>query len=75
MTDYWQPIKTAPEMEAVLICGGDVLYPFVASQTDIKDEGWWVDAQGVIFGREAAAFSPTHWMPLPELQTKGNENA
>jgi hypothetical protein len=60
----WQPIKTAPKMEAVLISGGDVLYPIVASRTDRPDEGWWLDAQGAIEGNNAAAFYPTKWMSL-----------
>jgi len=58
----WQPIETAPTYEAVLICGGDVLYPCVAS---LNNGEWDAEAQGGIL-REDIAESPTHWMPLPE---------
>jgi len=57
----WHPIDTAPTDEAVLICGGDVLYPFVAS---LNNGEWDAEAQGVIL-REDIAEYPTHWMPLP----------
>jgi hypothetical protein len=57
----WQPIETAPEWEAVLICGGDVLYPCVAS---CNNGEWDAEAQGMIL-REDIAENPTHWMPLP----------
>lgn len=57
----WHPIDTAPTDEAVLICGGDVLYPFVAS---LNNGEWDAEAQGGIL-REDIAECPTHWMPLP----------
>lgn len=59
----WKPIDTAPEYEAVLIAGGDVLYPIVAS----KNEGRWdLDAQGAIVEDDIAQ-SPTHWMPIDAI--------
>jgi len=58
----WRPIETAPTDEAVLICGGDVLYPCVAS---LNNGEWDAEAQGGIL-REDIAECPTHWMPLPE---------
>lgn len=66
MTDAWQPVETAPKNEAVLIAGGDVLYPIVASLNKTKDrESWDLDVQGAILAEEIAD-APTHWMPLPE---------
>ena len=60
----WQPIGTYQRDEAVLIGGGDILYPIVASWSGTRDEMWHLDAQGdihtEIFGW------PTHWMPLPD---------
>lgn len=57
----WRLIETAPTYEAVLICGGDVLYPCVAS---LNNGEWDAEAQGGIL-REDIAECPTHWMPLP----------
>ena len=57
----WQPIETAPTDEAILICGGYVLYPCVAS---LNNGEWDAEAQGGIL-REDIADYPTHWMPLP----------
>ena len=67
----WQPIETMPNDEAVLIAGGDVLYPIVASKitTDEGSVSFDLDAQGGIVCPEVA-YWPTHWMPLPEPPTK-----
>ena len=58
----WQPIETAPIMEAVLVYGRDCKYPCSASWSGIEDEEWFADAGGVIHGEIGW---PTHWMPLP----------
>lgn len=69
----WQPIRTMPANEAVLIGGGDVLYPIVASKnTTNEGASYDLDAQGSIV-RDEIAESPTHWMPLPNAP-KGEQN-
>lgn len=58
----WQPIESAPKDEAVLVCGGDVLYPCTASWSGLPEEEWTLDAQGECFD---GVGWPTHWQPLP----------
>lgn len=60
----WKSIQTAPRNEAILIGGGDILYPIVASWSGLSDEAWWLDAQAECHS-EIEGW-PTHWMPLPE---------
>lgn len=59
----WKDISTAPIMEAVLVCGGDILYPCSASWSGLPDEEWTLDAQATCYDEIGW---PTHWMPLPE---------
>lgn len=59
----WQDISSAPTMEAVLVYGGEVKYPVVASWTGLNDEPWTLDALGNVHDE---IDRPTHWMPLPE---------
>ena len=59
----WQPIETAPTMEAIQVIGGEVTYPVTASWTGRDDEPWCLDALGNV-GQEIDP--PTHWRPLPE---------
>lgn len=59
----WQDISSAPTMEAVLVYGGEVKYPVVASWTGLNDEPWTLDALGNVHDE---IDWPTHWMPLPE---------
>lgn len=59
----WQPIETAPRDEAILVSGGGILYPIVASWSGRDDESWRLDAEGNVH-MELDRF-PTHWMPLP----------
>jgi hypothetical protein len=47
----------------VLVAGGDVMYPTVASCGPNEDEGWCIDYQGDIHNE----INPTHWMPLPDF--------
>lgn len=61
----WRPIETAPRNEAVLIGGGDILYPIVASWSGLPDEAWCLDYQSIP-GDEIDGW-PMYWMPLPEL--------
>jgi len=58
----WQDIETAPKEEAVLVAGGDVLYPTTMSAADVGG-GWHMDYQGYQFDDDT--WYPTHWMPLP----------
>lgn len=58
----WEPIASAPTMEAVLVFGGEVKYPVVASWTGLRDEPWCLDALGNVHDE---IDWPTHWMPLP----------
>lgn len=58
----WQPIKTYHLNQPVLIAGGDIIYPIVASWNGRVDECWHIDAQENL-GDEVGW--PTHWMPLP----------
>lgn len=60
----WQPIGTCPRDEPVLIGGGDILYPIVASWSGLRDEPWHLDAQAVLC--DEITGWPTHWMPLPD---------
>lgn len=59
----WQPIETAPRDEAILVSGGGILYPIVASWSGRDDESWRLDAEGNV--RTELDHFPTHWMPLP----------
>ena len=61
----WKPIATAPREEAILIAGGDILYPVVAHWTGRHDEGWCLDAQAMP-GDEIEGW-PDYWMSLDEL--------
>ena len=58
----WRDISTAPTMEAVLVFGGEVRYPVVASWTGMADEPWCLDA---LENLHDEIDWPTHWMPLP----------
>ncbi len=58
----WQPIKTAPHDEYILVCcphviGGYTVFQGCWYHCDDSDEGW-VDMSG-------NEISPTHWMPIP----------
>ena len=57
----WQQIESAPtEGEHVLITDGETIFTaFLLSQPTV-----WLDAWSGT--RMTAAFTPTHWMPLPE---------
>ena len=55
----WQPISTAPKDEAVLIGGGDIQYPIVASWSGLSDEVFCLDAQGDT--HDEIEGWPTHW--------------
>jgi len=74
----WQPIETAPTMEAIQVIGGEVTYPVTASWTGRDDEPWCLDALGNV-GQEIDP--PTHWRPLPEppaaaeAEAKGGDDA
>lgn len=61
----WKPIESAPINEAVLIGGGDILYPVVASWTGLNDEAWCIDAQAAPF--DEIEGWPAYWMSLEEL--------
>lgn len=60
----WQPIKTAPKREAVIIYAdgivgeGDWKY-----YGEDEDQGWWWANLDDEYGQR---IYPTHWMPLPE---------
>ena len=60
----WQPIETAPTMEAVQVIGGEATYPVTASWSGRYDEPWCLDALEDT-GREIDP--PTHWRALPDL--------
>lgn len=58
MTD-WQPIETAPEMEAgdyLLLWNG---YRMTVGYCVDEDYGWWEHYESI-------QPQPTHWAPLPE---------
>ena len=66
----WQPIKTAPEGEWIMVYGEDSHHVALNEMTDwdgfydkpvrawMSDDGCWVHPDD--------GFKPTHWMPLPE---------
>lgn len=60
----WQPIKTAPKGEAVLVAGGDCDYPCTANYSGHPDECWMVDGQMDVY---AEIGWPEYWMPLSAL--------
>lgn len=64
----WRPIAECPRSEALLIGGGDILYPIVASRSGKRNDPWRLDAQAMpcdeITGR------PTHYHPLPPTPGK-----
>ena len=73
----WQPIETAPTMEAVQVIGGEATYPVTASWSGRYDEPWCLDALEDT-GREIDP--PTHWRALPDLpaaeaEVKGGDDA
>jgi hypothetical protein len=64
----WQPISTAPQFEAVLIAGGNILYPITASFNLNKIHGpflWEIEAQGEFWCDGPCNLEPTHWATLP----------
>lgn len=63
----WKPIATAPrnQKEMFIVKGLDVDMKGFSYTTD----PWAVWADEGNFVRWPHAFSPTHWMPLPELST------
>lgn len=63
----WQPIKTAPIQEPVLVAGGDCDYPCSAQWSGLHDEPWVVDGQMNTYNEIGW---PTHWMPLPDAPTE-----
>ena len=62
----WQPIEEAPKGKVVLTdCG-----------TGVYEERWFLcDSDGSVpkcgdWGREVSDIYPTHWQPLPTMETK-----
>jgi hypothetical protein len=56
--DEWQPIKTAPISEPVLVAGGDYGSPGVATQ---HQRGRWTSDEAT-----PIVDLPKYWMPLPD---------
>jgi len=63
----WKPIRTVPLGVPVLIAGGGILYPIVASWSG-NNGVWCLDAQDEAV--KDISERPTHWMPLPEPPTR-----
>lgn len=61
----WKPIETAPANIAVLVRGGDVLYP--TTMSTCNHDGWIIDSQGRVHDRDVKYF-PTQWIGLDELE-------
>lgn len=59
----WQPISTCPVYEAVMVCGGDVLYPTTMSTTDEPGAGFHLDAQGMLIDDDT--WWPEFWKDIP----------
>lgn len=65
----WQPIETAPKGESILLLmDGEVFSGYYA------DGGYWAFPYADYHGCGCCGDFrdyPTHWMPLPELPTEG----
>jgi len=61
--EQWNPISTCPVYEAVLVCGGDVLYPTTMSTTDEPGAGFYLDAQGMLIDDDT--WWPEFWKEIP----------
>lgn len=73
----WLPIETAPTETGRLGIGQPILVTNGSQQAVVRwresdsagedwwNEGWLIDGTG-----EDLAFTPTHWMPLPEPPAK-----
>jgi len=60
-------MDAAPKEEAVLVAGGDVLYPTTMSAEEVG-HGWCMDYQG---GRhDDDVWYPTHWRHLPTMEAE-----
>lgn len=59
-TPQWQPIKTAPKDECVLVCMGAIEAVDVAFLR--SDVNRWVSGGGTVWPQGVC----THWMPLPQ---------
>lgn len=61
----WKTIESVPRDEAVLIAGGDISYPIVASWSGLHDEAWRLDAQ--MDTHDEIDGWPAFWMSLDDL--------
>ena len=62
----WQPIETAP-LDGTIVLVVDDGGVYTASFSSLS--GWTLDTSPQVGGH------PTHWMPLPELPSKGKKDA
>ena len=59
--EVWQPIETAPvDGENILVTDGTVIFLVYCNTSPSEWRDVWC-------GNSMTAFTPTHWMPLPEL--------
>lgn len=69
--DRWQPISTVPKDGTWIMLGYYPEYMEGKQQGGHPVIAWWNDTKklwcdGASFLNAEGAFSPTHWMPLPE---------
>jgi hypothetical protein len=62
----WQPIRTCPTSEAILVRGGGLMYPIVANWSGRSDESWWLDGEGDV--HVELDHTPTEWISLKALE-------
>lgn len=63
----WNRIETVPTDEAVLVAGGNVLFPVVASWSGRPDEPWQIECQAGDILVPVDNLDPSYWMSLEAL--------
>ena len=64
----WQPIESAPKDETWIILYGDHLGEPHGCIAFWSPDGGWFDSEAASKPVTAFGWTPTHWMPLPQIR-------